>query len=374
MTKLTIYILIGVICVLFFSCNKKNHVQKYEILSVELKEKELKASALFSKVEIIPLETTSESLITSIVRVLECDNKYYILDGDLSVVFCFDQNGKFLYKIDKNGDGPEDYYLISEILIDQNKNYVYMLSPMGFLHVYDMKGNFVKKCRLMDGGGQDMIALGDDIIAYWICLGNPSDNKVKFYDLENRQEAGGFWKDNDDNFMSNMCIDVFYKYNNNNYFSTQFANEVYRFNMDTVKLAYKWDFGIDNLALKPYAKAVKDDPNVFPKLTETMEIPYCFFRNFQNKDYYYTVLNTWPIDKWRNVFYRKKDGKSFVFDTLEGGVKVKNTSIFTDDYMISIISPEELSSCQKILSAEDIEKIKKLEEDSNLCLLKLYFK
>lgn len=194
------------------------------------------------------------------------------------------------------------------------------------------------------GGGHDMILLGNDIIAYWTLLGDPLENKVTFYNLENEQAVGGFWKNNDDTFMSNMCIDVFYKKDNNNYFSTQFSNEVYCFNTDTIELVYKWDFGDNNLNLKPYIKEVKEDPNVFSKLTDEMEIPYYFFRNFQNKDYYYTVLRTWPIDKWRNVFYRKKDGKSFVFDTLKDGVKVKHASIFTDSCMISVISPEEIRS------------------------------
>ena len=359
MTKTTTYIVIGVICLLFFSCNKKDNTYQGKVLSVELKENELDPSHLFSKVEIIPLETTDESLITSIHQIIEYNNRFY-------------KSGKFLYKIDKTGDGPEEYNLISETIINQNK--IYMLSPMGFIHVYDIEGNFVDKYQLPSGGGHDMIKLENDIIAYWTLLGNPLEYKVTFYNLINKQVVGGFWKDNDDTFMSNMCIEVFYNYDNNYYFSTQFSNEVYRFNTDTIELEYKWDFGHNNLNLKPYIKDVKKDLNNFSKLTDTMEIPYYFFRNFQNKNYYYTILKSWPIDKWRNIFYRKKDGKSYVFDTLKGGVKVKDVSILTDTYMISVISPEEIQSCKEIISNEDLKKYNKLKDDSNLCLFKLYFK
>lgn len=120
-----------------------------------------------------------------------------------------------------------------------------------------------------------------------------------------------------------MCIDVFYKYNNKNYFSTQYSNEVYQFTKDTVRLAYKWDFGSDNIDLIPFKDKVKEDPNALSQLVDSHKMPYTFFRQFQNKNYYYTILNTWNIDKWQNIFYRKKDGKSFVFDTLEGGAKDK---------------------------------------------------
>lgn len=371
MTKVITYIIIGIFSILFFSCNNKN-TQNCKVLSVELKENELEVSALFDKVKIIPLETTDESLITSIGRIIEYEDRYYILDDRIAVLFCFDQSGRFLYKIDKNGVGPEEYNLIYEVII--NQNHIYMLSPMGYIYAYSMEGDFIEKYRLPAGGEQDMTMLGNNIIAYWTLLGDPLENKVTFYNLEDKRVAGGFWKDNNDNFMSNMCIDVFYKYNNNNYFSTQYANEVYCFNMDTIQLAYKWDFGNENLNLKPYAKEVKSDINLFPKLVDSMEIPYCFFRNFQNDNYYYTILRSWPIDKWRNVFYRKKDGKSFVFDTLEGGAKIKDVSIFTDSCMISVISPEEISSCQKILSTEDFERVKNIKDDSNLCLLKFYLK
>lgn len=126
--------------------------------------------------------------------------------------------------------------------------------------------------------------------------------------------------------------------------------------------------------LEPFNERIKEDPNVFPQLVDSHEVPYFFFRQFQNKDYYYTVLNTWNIDKWRNVFYRKKDGKSFVFDTLEGGAKVKKTSLFTDEYMICIASPEEIGTLHNILPPEEFSKVKNLQEDDNLCLVKYYFK
>lgn len=220
-----------------------------------------------------------------------------------------------------------------------------------------------------------MIEIDKGLIAYWTLtfMGNPEENTVTFYDINKGEVVGGFWKTTDDNFITNMCIDVFYKYNNKNYFSTQYSNEVYQFTKDTVRLAYKWDFGSDNIDLIPFKDKVKEDPNALSQLVDSHKMPYTFFRQFQNKNYYYTILNTWNIDKWQNIFYRKKDGKSFVFDTLEGGAKIKRTSIFTDEYMISIVSPEEIETFQNTLSSEEFSKVKDLPEDANFCLVKFYF-
>lgn len=375
MHRITIYILLLISFIPFTACKEKSKIKTQNILSVNLKDNTLSPSTLFDKIELIPLETKDESLITSIGRIIEYNDKYYILDDRISILFCFDKKGKFLYKIDKNGNGPEDYYLVYETVIDQNRNQIYMLSPMGFIHIYDINGNFIEKHILPAGGGeQDLIQLDNNTLAYWTLMGDQTKNKVTFYDIDKKKITGGFWKDTEDTFMTNMCIDVFYKYKGENYFSTQFSNEVYQFNKDTVKLAYKWDFSENNINLKPFRKMVKEDPNLFSKLTETMEIPYYFYRQFQNEEYYYTALTTWSIDKWRNIFYRKKDGVSFVFDSFTGGAKIKNTNIFTDGYMISVISPEDIESYKNIISTEEYNKIKNIGEDNNLCLVKLYFK
>lgn len=375
MTRKITYIVTLFYCMILIACKGSEDIESNRILSVNLKANQLSPATLFDKIELIPLETKDESLITSIGRIIEYNNKYYILDDRISVLFCFNHEGKFIYKIDKNGNGPEDYYLIYETVIDKNRNQIYMLSPMGFIHIYDLDGNFIERHQLPGGGGeQDMIQLDNNTLAYWTLLGDHTKDKVTFYNINKKDITGGFWKDTEETFMTNMCIDVFYKYNNINYFSTQFANEVYEFNKDTVKLAYKWDFGKDNIDLKPFRKMVEKDPNLFSQLTETMEIPYYFYRQFQNKEYYYTALTTWSIDKWRNVFYRKRDGTSFVFDTLTGGAKIKNTNIFTDSYMISVISPNEIESYKDIISEDEYNKINNISEDNNLCLVKFYFK
>ena len=372
------YFFILLFCMSLLSCNKQNSKIEQNILQVELSPQKLAASALFKKIEIIPLETNEQCLIKSIGRVIETDSKYYILDDDVDagVLFCFDKQGKFLYKIDKRGNGPGEYNLIYEVIVKPEENLIYMLSPMGALHTYTTDGHFIKRHLLPGGGGQtDMIEIDKGLIAYWTLtfMGNPEENTVTFYDINKGEVVGGFWKTTDDNFITNMCIDVFYKYNNKNYFSTQYSNEVYQFTKDTVRLAYKWDFGSNNIDLIPFKDKVKEDPNALSQLVDSHKIPYTFFRQFQNKNYYYTILNTWNIDKWQNIFYRKKDGKSFVFDTLEGGAKIKRTSIFTDEYMISIVSPEEIETFQNTLSSEEFSKIKDLPEDANFCLVKFYF-
>ena len=76
------YFFISLLCMLLLSCNKQNSKTEQKILQVELSPKDLAASTLFKKIEVIPLETNEQCLLKTIGRVIEADNKYYILDDD----------------------------------------------------------------------------------------------------------------------------------------------------------------------------------------------------------------------------------------------------------------------------------------------------
>ena len=127
------YFFISLLCMLLLSCNKQNSKTEQKILQVELSPKDLAASTLFKKIEVIPLETNEQCLLKTIGRVIEADNKYYILDDDreMGILFCFDKQGKFLSKIDKTGNGPGEYNMIYEVIVNPEENLIHMLSPMG---------------------------------------------------------------------------------------------------------------------------------------------------------------------------------------------------------------------------------------------------
>ena len=73
------YFFISLLCMLLLSCNKQNSKTEQKILQVELSPKDLAASTLFKKIEVIPLETNEQCLLKTIGRVVEdFDNKYYL--------------------------------------------------------------------------------------------------------------------------------------------------------------------------------------------------------------------------------------------------------------------------------------------------------
>lgn len=73
-------------------------------------------------VEYIPLETTDNSLLGSVGKVLFRNNCFYVLDKMSGGVYVFDRKGKFLSSIVKPGEGPDEYIELMDMDVDRKGN------------------------------------------------------------------------------------------------------------------------------------------------------------------------------------------------------------------------------------------------------------
>lgn len=96
----------------------------------------------FMDVEYIPLETNDEFITQG--NVMAIGDKYILVinrnnDGD---IFLFDRNtGKGIRKINKKGQGAEEYARINSVILDEHELFVNSTSTKKIL-VYDLSGNF----------------------------------------------------------------------------------------------------------------------------------------------------------------------------------------------------------------------------------------
>ena len=101
-------------------------------------------------VEYIALETTDEFLTQGLVQDV---GKEYLLvsnrnrDGD---IFIFDRKtGKGLRKINRQGQGAEEYAGINRIILDESNDEILVMSPGNKILVYDLYGEY-KRCLKLD--------------------------------------------------------------------------------------------------------------------------------------------------------------------------------------------------------------------------------
>jgi len=123
--------------IIFSSCdNKKSNdsnnsdsVIRIDLLS-EPKSTLTKLSECASNVEYIPLQTTKNSLLGEFsVKIVSVDNKIYIKNSGLGgEIMCFDIAGKFLFKLQNLGRGPEEYTSITDFDVSSDNRILTVLS------------------------------------------------------------------------------------------------------------------------------------------------------------------------------------------------------------------------------------------------------
>ncbi len=122
--------------VIFYSCDRKsdNNINGDSITRIDLlTEPEStikKLSEIATTVEYIPLQTTENSFITSFVlKIVNKDDRIYIQNSQMrNEILCFNRDGKFLFKLQNSGRGPEEYTFISDFDVSSDNKSLTILS------------------------------------------------------------------------------------------------------------------------------------------------------------------------------------------------------------------------------------------------------
>lgn len=116
-----------VVC-LVLSCVDKQTPPKSGVWQIDIpltdKDTPLSPDSLFCGREIVPLETTAESVIQQIDKLEIVNDTLYILDKDQEIIFLFDKTGKYITKIDDKGRAGEEYLYMTDFHIDNGILYV----------------------------------------------------------------------------------------------------------------------------------------------------------------------------------------------------------------------------------------------------------
>ena len=110
-------------------------------------EKDMDISDMFdtSFFRIIPLETTPESLIGGeVCQVFYRNDRLYVVEKMAKGLFVFDDNGKFLSKIQSYGQGPEEYIEITAVSITADRIIVFDQFSRKVL-IYDLDCNYISQ-------------------------------------------------------------------------------------------------------------------------------------------------------------------------------------------------------------------------------------
>ena len=137
----------------------------------------------FMDVEYIVLEANDEfvnqGVVVSVGKKFIMVMNSTITDGD---IFIYDRNGKALRKINRRGQGSEEYLYISRFILDEDNSEIFVLDAMKKILVYDLYGNFRRNLDYKESVNYENIFNYDK--DYLIC-----DNQVSLTDGERNAES-----------------------------------------------------------------------------------------------------------------------------------------------------------------------------------------
>lgn len=381
MNKFMKYVFLLIVGFVVTSCQHciVNDEQKL-LLKVNLEPDSISIYDLFDSIQIIPLETTDSCLLTGPVKLLTTAQANYILDWNNFKIFIFDNEGRFSHSVGKTGQGPGEYTQVYDVVVDESRNLVRMLSPFGRIYNYKLNsGQFIDDIQLpAKSNFQKMQEIENNSIMTWSLPSDSEDFCITIIDANTGETKTSLWKG--PRMLNASIVSVFYTFDSRTYFTPAFDNnKVYEVIGDSLKLAFQWDFGKDNLDMSEYGFTYTDENRVdegreFDKYLKEGRIPYRLCDQYENAKYRFISLDYNFFKYQKYCFYRKKDAKSFFFDRTVEGIKIKFPMDFTDDYVAFITPGEELESYKYVLSADKYEKLMSRSEDDNPCLVKLYFK
>jgi len=127
------------------SPDKKN--EKEEIVRININVDNFKSSGNLSDflevVKLIPLETSQESLIDEVDKVVQFRENIYVFDLKSQKLLLFNLKGKFLGQIGQRGKGPGEYIEIHDFQVDTINELIYLLD-FRKIHIFSTKGKWIR--------------------------------------------------------------------------------------------------------------------------------------------------------------------------------------------------------------------------------------
>jgi hypothetical protein len=297
------------IIVIFLSCSKREVKQSIQEIKIDYTNEKgasfLLTEDYFNNRKIVRLETTDESLISQINRLIVFDGKYYIFDHQGKSVFVFDELGKFIAKIKQIGKGPGEYLQITDFTIDtKNKQIILLCDIPNCLMYFDLDCKFLKQEKRENydhyiSANQNSLFFGSFLTnnGHYIKIRN-GNKYSEFLPIEKHVITKDFYSSHPNIIRSNSV-----------FFFKVYDNTVYELDSDNIIAKYKMDFGT-----KAVDKSFIEKNDMETIIMTTCDNDWiCRINDFRECDNYLT-FGFWPFT--RIVIYDKKKKTSIIFSQL----------------------------------------------------------
>lgn len=330
----------------------------------------------FSKIEIIPLETSDSSLIKRLSIKDYHQGDYYILDEPQKKILIFDDKGKYLREINKRGNGPGEYSDLTDFSFNPFTKGLDLLNPMGGILRYDSLGqNFVEKISLplTVSAIHEFTAL--DANTYLFFCRSRDGNKMVVYDIRKKTIISEMYDLPEFLFFNtpyHHSFSPFYIYNEQVHFVQAYNGDVFTIENNSLVPKYSWDFGEQNFDILE----LEDKPiEYYLKYTRSIGSRHAnIFIGFGENTRYYMTRFCYDNKAVCGV-YDKVSKQFFAFNTFKEGHRWL-PNIVDEDANYCITHAADIDFAVNVEALDDVNRkiCEGLTDDSNPVIIKYIFK
>lgn len=272
-------------------------------------------------VRLFPLETRDSILFKSSSSDLFVISDFlFIVDKSQNIILRYDRSGKFIDKINRFGQGPEEYLHLRDVFISENRIYVHNNE---IIQVYDFEGSHLKTIRSPKGGGDQFCVDSNGVITQIRSYLN--DHQLMIYNKDGELIS--------EHFPTPEVLQGFYlvqsnfrtigHYDDGIYLSKYFDTNVYLLKDGNISTLATFDFGNMNMPKSLFEGTSEEACARYSKIRENSTAVL----NFDNL----TVTDDWiifnpPLFTPKIVVYcNRKSGKYLInkdfyafYDTILG--------------------------------------------------------
>lgn len=305
-----------------------------------VKDKEFDFGALLNEINFVPLETTAQSRLGQIRKVVTTAEHIYIMDDlDEWGIAIFTRQGKFVKRI-PNGKKPEQLYRLYDIDFNTQTNEL-IAYKHSFLLIFDKEGNFLR-LKYLPIGFLNMAATPDgyvlkSLVGQNINLGDKSNYRLQFISKDLKLNAVALPDKESKAFSAKSYL---YRVADLVKITAEISDTIYQYNPKDNKLAAEFILDYDHKLPRSYIYG--KEFSVFENAIHNHNYNYCI------GDYIETTYHNvfFISNKTANiVVYRDKHSGNMV----GGGIAQSKQGLpflafpdtFYDDQLIKYYYPRE---------------------------------
>ena len=238
-----------------------------------VKDKEFDFGELLKEINFVPLQTTAQSRLGQIRKVVTTAEHIYIMDDlDESGIAIFTRQGQFVKRI-PNGKKPEQLYRLYDIDFNTQTNEL-IAYKQSFLLIFDKEGNFLR-FKYLPIGFLNMAATPDGYVLKSLVgqntnLGDKSNYRLQFINKDLKLNAVALPDKESKAFSAKSYL---YRVADLVKITAEISDTIYQYNPKDNKLAAEFILDYDNKLPRSYIYG--KDFSVFEEAIRNHNYNYC---------------------------------------------------------------------------------------------------